>query len=86
MRALSISVIAATLVAGVGQAGAKYPQDKYHARVLVSAADWDLAEQLAGQHPEAGLPSRDMVVTDGQMLTLGGTKVHMHIERPACCR
>jgi metallo-beta-lactamase class B len=59
--------------------GAKYLQDKYHAHVLMSAADWDLAAQQAGQHPEAGLPTRDMVVTDGQTLTLGDTHVRMYV-------
>jgi metallo-beta-lactamase class B len=59
--------------------GAKYLQDKYHARVLMSAVDWDLAAQTAAQHPQAGLPARDMVVADGQTLTLGDTRVRMYV-------
>jgi metallo-beta-lactamase class B len=59
--------------------GAKYLQEKYHARVLMSAADWDLAAQSAPEHPKAGLPARDMVVSDGQALTLGSTTVKMYV-------
>jgi metallo-beta-lactamase class B len=59
--------------------GAKYLQEKYHARVLMSAADWDLAAQTAGQHPQAGLPARDMVVHDDQTLALGTTKIGMYV-------
>ena len=47
--------------------GAKLLQERYGARLLMSAADWDLLER---QKP-VWLPKRDMVVTDGQKLTLG---------------
>jgi metallo-beta-lactamase class B len=49
--------------------GAKLLQERYGARLLMSAADWDLLER---QKP-VWLPKRDMVVTDGQKLTLGDT-------------
>jgi metallo-beta-lactamase class B len=55
--------------------GAKFLQDKYGARVLMSAADWDLLDQ---QNPP-WKPKRDMVVTDGQKLTLGDTTLTMYI-------
>jgi metallo-beta-lactamase class B len=54
--------------------GAKLLQDRYHARVLMSAADWDLLDRSGGTKP-----ARDMVVTDGQKLTLGGTTLQMYI-------
>ena len=55
--------------------GAKMLQDRYGARVLMAAADWDLLEQ---QKPP-WLPKRDMIVTDGQMLTLGDTTITMYL-------
>jgi metallo-beta-lactamase class B len=55
--------------------GAKFLQEKYGARILMSAADWDLLEQ---QNPP-WKPKRDMVVTDGQKLTLGDTTLTMYI-------
>jgi metallo-beta-lactamase class B len=56
--------------------GAKILQD-LGARVLLSAPDWDL--MLNGPAMPGGNPKRDMVVTDGQSLTLGDTTVHMYI-------
>jgi metallo-beta-lactamase class B len=56
-------------------AGAKYLQDKYKARVLMSAADYDLVEQQ--QQPWR--PRRDMVITDGQKLTLGDTTLTFYL-------
>jgi metallo-beta-lactamase class B len=50
--------------------GAKFLQDTYKARVLMSAADWDLLER---GNPNQVKPRRDMVVTDGMKLTLGDT-------------
>jgi metallo-beta-lactamase class B len=55
--------------------GAKFLQEKYGARILMSAADWDMLEQ---QNPP-WKPKRDMVVTDGQKLTLGDTTLTMYI-------
>ena len=54
--------------------GAKYLQDSYKARVLLSAADWDLLDRSRGTRP-----ARDMVATDGQKLTLGDTTITMYI-------
>jgi len=53
--------------------GASYLQQTYGARVLISELDWDLA--LSGETPDRPRPMRDMVVTDGQQLTLGDTTV-----------
>ncbi len=55
--------------------GAKYLQDKYGARLLMSAADYDLLDQ---QNP-AWKPKRDMVITDGQRLTLGDTTLAFYL-------
>ncbi|MFI9485929.1 MBL fold metallo-hydrolase [Promicromonospora sp. NPDC052451] len=53
--------------------GAQYLADRYGARVLMSAADWDVA--AADGSPD--VPERDLVITDGQRLTLGGTTVRL---------
>jgi metallo-beta-lactamase class B len=50
--------------------GAWFLQERYGARVLMSAADWDLLQRTGGTWPKA---RRDIVVTDGQQLTLGDT-------------
>lgn len=55
--------------------GAKFLQDTFKARVLMSAADWDLLDR----NPNQVRPRRDMVVTDGQKLTLGGTTLTMFL-------
>jgi metallo-beta-lactamase class B len=54
--------------------GAKFLQDAFHARVLLSPQDWDLLDRSNGTRP-----ARDMVVTDGQKLTLGDTTLTMYI-------
>jgi metallo-beta-lactamase class B len=49
--------------------GARYFQDRYGARVAMSAADWDFIE---GQSGEADTkPKRDIALQDGQVITLG---------------
>jgi metallo-beta-lactamase class B len=53
--------------------GAKYLQDRFDARVLLSAADWDLLDRSSGTKPK-----RDMVATDGQKLTLGDTTITIY--------
>ena len=61
--------------------GAKYLQEKYHARVLMSAVDWEIVgRQTAGGASRFGPPpKRDMDVTDGQKLTLGKTTVSLYL-------
>jgi metallo-beta-lactamase class B len=54
--------------------GAKFLQDRFGTRILASAADWDLLERSGG-----AAPTRDMVVTDGQKLTLGDTTFTMYL-------
>lgn len=59
--------------------GAKFLQDKYNARVLLTADDWDLLEKSKANPNAQPVPRRDMVVTDGQKLTLGDTTITMYI-------
>lgn len=53
--------------------GAKYLQDRFNARVMLTAADWDLLEKSSGTKPK-----RDMIATDGQKLTLGDTTLTLY--------
>ena len=54
--------------------GAKFLQDTFGTRILLSAADWDLLDRSGGTKPR-----RDIVVADGQKLTLGDTTLTMYI-------
>jgi len=54
--------------------GAKYLQDHFGTRIVLSAADWDLLDRASFTKP-----SRDIVATDGQKLTLGDTTLTMYI-------
>src|SRR5438128_314822 len=54
--------------------GAKYLQDHFGTRIILSKDDWDLLDRSNGTKPK-----RDMVATDGQKLTLGDTTVTMYI-------
>jgi metallo-beta-lactamase class B len=56
--------------------GARLLQERFGARVIMSAADWELVANTAGSWPR---PTRDMVATDGQRLTLGDTTVTMYL-------
>ena len=57
--------------------GAKYLQDTYHARVILSPADWDLLAREPNN--ETVNPKRDMEATDGQRLTLGDTTLTLYL-------
>jgi metallo-beta-lactamase class B len=54
--------------------GAKFLQDRYGARVIMSAADYDMLDRTNGTKPK-----RDIVATDGQKLTLGDTTLTLYI-------
>jgi metallo-beta-lactamase class B len=54
--------------------GAKFLQDQYGSRVIMSAADWDFLDRTNGTKPK-----RDMVATDSQKLTLGDTTLTLYI-------
>jgi metallo-beta-lactamase class B len=49
---------------------------KRGARIVMSAADWDLMDAANVAYAK---PSRDVVATDGQKLTLGDTTVTLHV-------
>ena len=55
--------------------GAKYLQEKYGARLIMSAADYDLLDQ---QNPP-WKPKRDRVATDGMKVTLGDTTLTLYL-------
>jgi metallo-beta-lactamase class B len=55
--------------------GAKLLQERFGARVLLSAADWDLLER----EKPSWLPRRDIEVVDGQKLTVGDTTFEMYL-------
>jgi metallo-beta-lactamase class B len=55
--------------------GARLLQDR-GAKIVMSAADWDLMEQSKVNFAK---PKRDVVATDGQKLTLGDTTLTLHI-------
>ena len=58
--------------------GARALQDTYpDARVAMSAADWDVVAQ--DNSPAEFKPRRDMVITDGQQITLGDVTVTMYV-------
>jgi len=59
---------------GDHSAGAKYLQDRFKARVLLTDADWGLLDRGRGARP-----ARDLVATDGQKLTLGDTTITMYV-------
>jgi len=62
--------------------GAKYLQDTYNARVVASAADWDLIEDRTarpGPWADMAAPKRDVVVKDGDVITLGNTSIQLYI-------
>jgi len=49
---------------------------KRGARIVMSAADWDLMERTKADYLK---PTRDIVATDGQKLTLGDTTVTLYL-------
>jgi metallo-beta-lactamase class B len=60
--------------------GAKYLQDTYHPRVLMSTVDWDMISKLGAVRPGFGAPpARDMEIVDGQKLTLGKTTISFYL-------
>ena len=56
--------------------GAKYLQDHFGARVVMSNEDWDFADRTV---PERIRPKRDIAIRDGDKLTLGDTTITMYV-------
>ena len=64
--------------------GAAKLQEASGARVVAADADWKLIEQVGsrpgrGGGPAPRVPKRDMVVKDGDSLTLGGQTLKFHV-------
>ena len=63
--------------------GAPYFQQKYGARVAMSAEDWDVIERPNPNAPAAQanrpIPKRDIVIRDGQQVTLGDTTITLRL-------
>ncbi len=57
--------------------GAPYFQQHYHPHVLASEADWGVMAKVT--EPDAIKPMKDMVVTDGQKLTLGDETITLYL-------
>jgi metallo-beta-lactamase class B len=56
--------------------GAKYLQDHFGAKVVMSKEDWDFADRTI---PERIRPKREVEVKDGDKLTLGDTTITLHL-------
>lgn len=55
--------------------GAKFLQDTYGTKVIMSPADWDVLDKRTN----GTKPKRDLEATDGQKLTLGDTTLTLYI-------
>jgi metallo-beta-lactamase class B len=56
--------------------GAKYLQDHFGAKVVMSKEDWEFADRTI---PERIRPKRDIEAKDGDTLTLGDTTITLHL-------
>jgi metallo-beta-lactamase class B len=54
--------------------GAKLMQERFGARIVMGAPDWDAIEKSVNQYPN-GKPKRDIAATDDQQITLGDASV-----------
>ncbi len=57
---------------------AKLFQDRYQSRIMMSEADWNVVATTP-EVPERLKPRKDIVVTDGQTLTLGDTTLTLYV-------
>jgi metallo-beta-lactamase class B len=57
--------------------GAKYLQETYHPRIIMSEADWEVMPK--SNEPTELKPTKDMVATDGMKLTLGDMTLTLYI-------
>ena len=58
--------------------GAKLMQERYGARTVMGAGDWDLVDQSVNGFPN-GKPKRDIEATDGMKITLGDRTVTLYM-------
>jgi metallo-beta-lactamase class B len=59
--------------------GTAYLAQSYHARILMSDADWTLAPSMLDKPIFDAPPPRDMVIHDGEKLTLGDETITMYV-------
>ena len=59
--------------------GSAYLARTYHARVMLSDLDWTLAPTMLDKPSFDPPPPRDMVIKDGDKLTLGGETISLYI-------
>lgn len=57
--------------------GARFLQDTYKARIVMSAEDWAHMRSWPQRGTPAPFPQQDVVVKDGDLVTLGGVSVRM---------
>ncbi len=58
--------------------GARLMQERYGARIVMGAGDWDIVAESVNGFPN-GKPKRDIVATDGMKITLGGRTVTIYL-------
>ena len=58
--------------------GAARIQEAYSPKVAMVEGDWKLLEGIGGAAPKARAPRRDLVVKDGDTLTLGSTTLRLY--------
>jgi metallo-beta-lactamase class B len=73
LDAANIKYIVISHAHGDHDGAVKFLQDTYHAKVIESTKDWQLAAR------EANPPTHDLDATDGQKLTLGDTTITIYI-------
>jgi metallo-beta-lactamase class B len=56
-------------------AGSKLLQDRFGARVGMSAEDWDFIQPKPGAQANPAAPKRDLVLVDGQPLVVGDVRI-----------
>jgi metallo-beta-lactamase class B len=71
---LKYAIVSHAHIAHIG--GAKYLQEKFGTRIILSEVDWQLAESSTRLPSK---PKRDMIAYDGQKLTLGDTTITMYL-------
>jgi len=58
--------------------GARLLQERYGARIVMGAGDWDMVDQSVNGFPK-GKPKRDIIAIDGMKVTLGGRTVTIYL-------
>jgi metallo-beta-lactamase class B len=58
--------------------GARLMQERYGARIVMGAGDWDMVNQSVNGFPN-GKPKRDIVATDGMKITVGDRTVTIYL-------